>query len=217
MHFNDQCVKFNSGHHVHWHNRLLEEDRQERGRQSLLQGSLVQRDPRHGRCLRLGALRRDQEVHINIHNSIGNPSPHVLIGSYNDNSLGELSGVYVYSIEPAQELVASYPSRQCIWSSEQRTDSETCIYLTQDVQKKHLQAYQLTVKLVQKSFFSIELHAYCKQIASTFLSSFSHSKQNECTLHSNCCLPRTLCSCVVYLMCPTINIILIRIKMKNTY
>lgn len=31
--------------------------------------------------------------------------------------------------------------------------------------------------------------------------SFSHCKPNECTLHSSCCLPRALCSCVVsYLM-----------------
>lgn len=54
-------VFFLSWHHVQGHNGLLEKDPQRRGRKSLLQGCLVQRDQRHGWCLCAGAVWRNQE------------------------------------------------------------------------------------------------------------------------------------------------------------
>uniref|UniRef100_G3Q0R7 Solute carrier family 25 member 4 n=1 Tax=Gasterosteus aculeatus TaxID=69293 RepID=G3Q0R7_GASAC len=64
--YDDAVWTQRSRHHVQGHHRLLEEDPQGRRGESLLQGCLVQRDQRHGRRLCVGAVRRDQEVHINF-------------------------------------------------------------------------------------------------------------------------------------------------------
>lgn len=189
------CLHFHSWHYVQGHNRLLEEDLKGWGRKSLLQGCLVQRDQRHGWCLCVGAVWRDQEVHIKTLSSLspqGNPSLCLSLNSCDRvlTACGELHCGHVPFCDG--------PGRVGISDLGYHASSEICIYPIYDVSKgtNSLWVWQ------SQAGVSVELlwWWWCKGVMSP-----------PCHI-SSCWGPCVVMSWPFWPVCPTSHVILLRIK-----